>query len=82
MNTSIVSRLEAEADDPEQPVEIINMNLFRGVSTRPTEHKFRFQSEATPEFREYVQEEIENSSEVIGTIEDDVIHLYSDTSEE
>lgn len=80
MSKSIVSRLEAESENPETTVEVINMNLFRGVSTRPTEHKFRFLSGTTPEFREYVETEIENSSEVIGTIEDDVIHLYSTKS--
>jgi len=77
MQKNIVSRLEAEAERSESTVKIINMNLFRGVSTRPTEHKFEFGPEATPEFREFVQEELGKDSSVNGTIEDNIIHIMS-----
>ena len=74
----IVKKLEAEAENQDgNTIEIINMDLYMGVTTRPTEHKFWFGPDPTPEFRDFVMSEIESDSAVTGTIDGDLIHLQS-----
>jgi hypothetical protein len=58
----IVTQLEATADKPDSELEIVSLNLYQGVSTRPTKHAFEFTQKATDEFKEYVIENIENST--------------------
>jgi hypothetical protein len=57
-----MSEILYTAEDPESDIEVVNKNLFVGVSTRPTKHVLRFTSEATPEYREFITEQIEDSN--------------------
>lgn len=67
----------ATAEDPESDLEIVNKDLFRGVSTRPTKHVLQFTEGATEEYKLFIKDAVRDS-DFSFEFEGDEIILLSD----
>lgn len=65
------------AEDPESDLEVVNKDLYMGVSTRPTKHELQFTDEATEEYKEFIKEAAELDTEYEVEFDGDTIILLS-----
>lgn len=70
--------LDTAMDVTNDSLKVVNKGLYRGVSTRPTEHVIEFTEEINPEFRGLVMDKLESSPHEIREESENQIRIVVD----